>query len=117
MTHAEPSPEPTVKALHALSPRDHKPAILTVRELAQRWSIKAPITPAQGLQRPAEGIPLRSAEFRQEGCSPQSIKLHTPIVKTYLERSPTPTSLDIQQWLADRIQRVSAACHHGAEDF
>lgn len=105
----DPLLESTVKALNVLSPRSRELVALMVRQLAEQENITMAIGPAQGLQTPAEGIPLWVAKLKQESYSKQSIALYLMTVEGYLKRDPAPTRLSIQQWLAERLEHVSTA--------
>lgn len=104
-----PLMESTIRALDALSPQNQELVTLMVRQLAEREGITVAVGPGMGLQTPAEGVPLWVAKLKQESYSRRTIELYLQTVRTYLERDPTPTKLSIQQWLADRMERVSTA--------
>ena len=101
--------EPTVRALSQLSPQSQETIISLVGQLAQREGINVPLTQAPGLQTPIEGIPMWLAKLRAERYSERTIHMYRYLAARYLERDPTPTKLGVQQYLAERLEKVSPA--------
>ena len=66
-------------------------------------------TSAPGLQSPIEGIPLWVAKLRAERYSPRTVHMYGYLAGRYLERNPTPTKLEVQSYLAERLEEVSPA--------
>ncbi len=101
--------EPTIGVLHQLSPQSQETIISLVGQLAQREGISVPLTASQGLQTPAEGIPLWVAKLKAERYSERTIHMYRYLAGRYLERDPTPTKFGIQSYLAERLEEVSPA--------
>jgi integrase/recombinase XerD len=101
--------EPAVRALGQLSPSSQEAVVALVRSLAEREGVDVPLTAAPGLQTPAEGIPLWVAKLRAERRSGRTIHMYEYLARRYLERDPAPTKLGVQQYLADRLEKVSPA--------
>ena len=80
-----------------------------IRSLAERNGVNVAFTMAPGLQTLAEGIPLWIASLRAERYSPKTIRQYRLDVANYLRLDPHPTFLTIQQYLADRLDKVSSA--------
>ena len=101
--------EPTVRALHQLSLQSQETITTLVRQLAEREGINVPLTASQGLQTPAEGVPIWLAKLRAERYSERTVHMYNYLVRRYLEKNPTPTKLEIQSYLANRLGEVSPA--------
>lgn len=80
--------EPTVRALHQLSPQNQETIISLVRQLAQREGIDVPLTASSGLQTPAEGIPLWVAKLKAERYLERTVHMYRYLAGRYLERDP-----------------------------
>jgi len=104
-----PMLEPTVRAMQGLSRQSQELIAMVVRQLAEREGVNVGVNTLQGLNTPAEGIPLWTAKLKLEGYSRQTIELYLLTVQSYLKRDPVPTRLSIQQWLAERMEQVSTA--------
>ena len=108
--NAEAALEPAVRALQSLSPRGREIAVSLIRQLAEREGISVPLSSAQGLQAPVEGLPLWVARLRAERYSERTVHMYPYLVRRYLERDPVPTKLRVQSYLAERLEQVSPAC-------
>ncbi len=106
---ADSALEPTVRALHQLSPQSQETIILLARQLAQREGINVPLAQAPGLQIPIEGVPLWVAKLKAERYSERTVHMYRYLATRYLERDPIPTKLGVQQYLAGRLEEVSPA--------
>jgi len=100
---------PVVHALAQLSPQSQEMAVTVIRQLAEREGINVPIGPAQGLQLPAEGIPLWIAKLKAERYSQRTTHMYEYLARRYLEHDPTPTKFGVQSYLAKRLERASPA--------
>ena len=96
-------------ALPQLSPSSQEIAISLIQGLAKREGITVACTSAPGLQLPEEGLGLWDANLKVEGCSQGTIDEYLRVVRKYLARDQTPTTLRIQQYLAARLGQVSTA--------
>jgi integrase len=105
----DPRLEPTISALSQLSPAKQELAMNLVRQLAEREGINVAISPAMGLQVPAQGIDIWVAKLQSERYSPRTIKRYRWAVERYLEQDPFPTSMRIREYLAQRLKEVSSA--------
>jgi integrase/recombinase XerD len=101
--------EPTVRALQHLSPQGQEMAVSLVRQLAEREGISVEAAAYIGLQSPIEGIPLWTAKLRAERYSPRTVHMYQYLAVRYLKLNPTPTKLEIQSYLASRLEDVSPA--------
>ena len=101
--------DPVIRALGQLSPQSREIASSLVRQLAEREGISVPLTASQGLQTPAEGMPLWLAKLRAERYSERTIHMYRYLAGRYLAKDPAPTKLGIQRYLADRLGQVSPA--------
>ena len=101
--------EPTVRALHQLSPQSQETIISLVGQLAGREGITVAMSQAPGLQTPMEGIPLWVAKLKAERYSERTVHMYRYLALRYLEKDPTPTKFGIQSYLADRLNEVSPA--------
>ncbi len=100
---------PTVRALGQLSPSSQGAVAALVRSLAEREGITVTLAQSPGLQTPIEGVPLWVAKLRAERRSDRTVRMYEYLARRYLERDPSPTRLGVQQYLADRLERVSPA--------
>jgi len=101
--------EPTIGALQQLSPQSQEMAISLVRQLAEREGITIMSTSAPGLQTPIEGVPLWLAKLKAERYSPRTVHMYGYLAGRFLELNPDPTRLEVQSYLAGRLERVSPA--------
>ncbi|MFC1905182.1 tyrosine-type recombinase/integrase [Chloroflexota bacterium] len=105
----DPKLEPMFKAIQAMSPQSREMLLTIVRQMAEREGINVPLTAAQGLQTPSEGIPLWIAKLRAEKGSERTIHMYEYLVSRFLKDHPAPTKFEIQKYLAMRLAGVSAA--------
>jgi len=105
----DPRLQPTMRALAQLSPANQELAMNLIRQLAEREGINVALSPAMGLQVPAEGIDIWVAKLQIERYSPRTIKRYRWAVERYLEQDPFPTSMSIREYLARRLKEVSPA--------
>jgi len=101
--------EPTIRALGQLSPQSQETIASLVRQLAGREGITVAMAQAPGLQTPIEGVPMWLAKLRAERYSERTVHMYRYLATKYLEKDPTPTKLGVQQYLAERLERVSPA--------
>jgi hypothetical protein len=101
--------ESTVRALQQLSPSSQEAVIALVRQLAGREGIHMASTQSPGLQSPAEGVPLWAAKLKAERYSERTVHMYGYLAGRYLERNPAPTKLEVQSYLAQRLEEVSPA--------
>jgi len=101
--------EPTVRALHQLSPSSQEAAIALVRQMAEREGVRVASAQSPGLRSPSEGVPLWIAKLKAERYSPRTVHMYGYLARRYLERDPTPTKLGVQAYLAGRLEEVSPA--------
>jgi len=101
--------EPTIRALHQLSPSSQQVVMALVRQLAEREGINIPSAQAPGLQSPIEGLPLWAAKLKAERYSERTVHMYLYLAARFLERNPSPTRLEVQAHLAARLEEVSPA--------
>ncbi len=101
--------EPAIGAICQLSPQSQEIIISLARQLAEREGINIPLAEAPGLQTPAEGIPMWLAKLRAERYSQRTVHMYNYLAGRYLKKNPTPTKLEIQSYLANRLEEVSPA--------
>jgi site-specific recombinase XerD len=66
------------------------------------------VSPAMGVQTPAEGIDLWIAKLKSERYSPRTIELYAQIIRKYLKQDPLPTSMSIRSYLAKRLEGAAS---------
>jgi len=91
------------KLLGGLNPSDRK----LIEALVQQMSNRAD-APSQKLANLTEGIPIWVASLKQERYAPRTIEMYVLLVNAFLKVDPDPTKLSIQQWMANRLEQVSA---------
>lgn len=101
--------EPTVRAIVSLSPASLQLVSSLVRQLAEREGIDVGTQSASRISCPADGVPLWVAKMTQESMSPGTIRVYQSTTRMLLALCPTPSHLDIQGWLAQRLKTKSAA--------
>jgi integrase len=101
--------DPTVWALRQLSPGSQGAVAALVRQLAESEGVSVEPADAPGLRSPAEGIPLWLAKLKAERYSARTVHMYGYLAGRYLERHPAPTKLEVQSYLAKRLEEVSPA--------
>ena len=101
--------QPTIRALQQLSPQSQSLVASTVKQLAEREGVEVPPAPTPGLKTPMEGIPMWLAKLRAERYSERTVHMYNYLAKRYLKGNPEPTKLEVQSYLADRLNEVSPA--------
>jgi integrase/recombinase XerD len=108
MTETTPELEPAHRALELLSPANRQLVLTMLGSLAEREGISmGPST--SGLAAPADGLHLWEAKQKQEGYSSRTTDTYLSSLRRVLAAYPTPSRLDIQQWLAERLDQVSTS--------
>lgn len=100
---------PAVHAFIALSPANQELVSTMLRQLAGQEGITMS---ASGSRLPelSSGIPLWQSKLRQENYSSETMKTYLSSVTVFLrENGPEPSRLDIQKWLAKRLDTGSSA--------
>ena len=64
---------------------------------------------SNGLEKPADGIPLWQADMVARSFSRRTIEGYVNDAKAYLVKDPIPTQISIRQYLAQRLGQVSQA--------
>jgi len=101
--------EPYIQALAQMTPANQQIVLNLICGLAEKDNVPLMQTVASGLQTPREGILLWLASMKAEQYSPRTIEEYHRVIKYYLKYDPCPTFLSIQQYLAERLGRVSSA--------
>jgi len=96
VTGTNPNLNAILTNLLALSPEDKAQLISVLQSGSQSL-----------LGSPGEGMGDWQNELRIRGLAEGSIKLYSRTVKRVLAQYPSPTSKDIRNYLADRLQQVS----------
>jgi integrase/recombinase XerD len=104
-----PELEPIVRALTMLSPASMELVNSLVRQLSTREGIDLGAERKSRISCPMDGAPLWVAKLQQESYSPNTIRIYMSTIKMLLADCPTPSRLDLQQWLAKRLKQVSPA--------
>jgi len=103
-----PSLQPCLQALEQMTPANQQIIVNLIQGLAERDGITISRTSAPGLQLPEEGIPLWVTSLKANQYSSRTIEEYRFVVTNYLKHDPCPTFLSIQQYLADRLDKVAA---------
>jgi len=101
--------EPTVRALHQLSPSSQEAIVALVKQFAQREGVNVPSAQSPGLQSPIDGVPLWAAKLKAERYSERTTHMYIYLATRFLGRNPNPTRLEVQAHLAGRLEEVSPA--------
>ncbi len=101
--------EPTIRALHQLSPNGQQADIALVGQLAEGEGITVMQTQSPGIQAPIEGIPLWLAKLRAERYSARTTHMYEYLTRRFLKNDPAPTRFGLQSYLANRLEQVSPA--------
>jgi site-specific recombinase XerD len=101
--------EPIMRALRQLSPSGQGAVAALVRQLADREGVSVEQTGTLGLRSPTEGIPLWLAKLKAERYSARTVHMYRYLARRYLDRHPAPTKLEVQSYLAKRLEEVSPA--------
>jgi site-specific recombinase XerD len=99
--------EPVVSAIMSLSPDSQALVTSLVSQLATREGIDMHIARTRRIALPSEGIPLWVSKLRQESYSPGTIRVYTATLTLFFRVYKTPSRLDIQEWLAKRMETCS----------
>ena len=99
--------EPFVHAFTSLSPASMELVSSMVRQLAVREGIDMGEERKARISCPAEGMSLWESKLKQESYSPGTIRVYTSTLRLCLREHPTPSRLDIMQWLAKRLETCS----------
>jgi len=91
-----------------MTPANQQIIVNLIQGLAERDGITISRTSAPGLQLPEEGIPLWVTSLKANQYSSRTIEEYRFVVTNYLKHDPCPTFLSIQQYLADRLDKVAA---------
>jgi len=100
--------EPVVEALTMLSPSSTELVTSLVKQLAVREGIDMGLDRKARISCPMDGVPMWQAKLKQESYSPGTIRVYMSTIKMCLADHPTPSRLDLQQWLATRMEARSA---------
>lgn len=101
--------EPIVSAITALSPASLELVASLVRQLATREGIDMGAEHKPRISCPMDGVPLWTSKLKQESYSPNTIRVYMSTITMCLKDCPTPSRLDLQQWLAMRLEVCSPA--------
>lgn len=101
--------EPVARALVMLSPASRDLVSSLVRQLAEREGINMESGRASVIGGPVDAIGLWTAKLRQEGYSPNTIRTYMSSLNAFLPAHPKPSRLDVQAWLAGRLETRSSA--------
>lgn len=101
--------EPMVRAILMLSPASLELVTSLVTQLAQREGIDMGAARKSRISCPMDGVPLWTSKLKQESYSPGTIRVYTSTINMCLKILPTPSRLDLQQWLAKRMETCSPA--------
>jgi integrase len=101
--------EPVMWAFGQLSPASQGAVAALVRQLAESEGVNVEETGGPGLRSPAEGIPLWIAKLKAERYSARTVHMYGYLAGRYLDRHPAPTRLEVQSYLARRLEEVSPA--------
>lgn len=101
--------EPIIMAMTGLSPASMELVTSLVKQLAAREGIDMGADRKARIACPADGVPLWVAKLRQESYSPGTIRVYMSTIKMCLREQPTPSKLDLQSWLARRLETCSPA--------
>ena len=104
-----PELEPVVRGISALSPQNFELVKDMVRQLALREGYDMAAAKGRLLDSPAAGVPLWVSKLRQEGYSHETILTYSSTIRVLLESIPAPTGLDLQAWLAARLETCSTS--------
>ena len=99
--------EPLVRAFTSLSPASLELVSSMVRQLAAREGIDMSEEHRARISSPMEGMPLWTSKLKQESYSPGTIRVYTSTLRLCLREHPTPSRLDLMQWLAHRLEVCS----------
>ena len=99
--------EPVVSALLSLSPASMELVTSLVRQLAVREGIDLGAERKSRISCPADGVPMWTAKLRQESYSPATIRVYMSTIVLCLREIQNPSRLDLQQWLAKRLETLS----------
>ena len=100
--------EPVVEALALLSPASMELVTSLVKQLAEREGIDMGLDRKARISCPMDGVPMWQAKLKQESYSPGTIRIYMSTIKMCLADHPAPSRLDLQQWLATRMEVRSA---------
>jgi len=101
--------EPIVSAITALSPASIELVASLVRQLAVREGVDMSAENRSRITCPMDGVPLWVSKLKQESYSPGTIRVYMSTITMCLAIMPTPSRLDLQQWLAQRLETCSPA--------
>ena len=107
-TTGTPELESAYRALQLLSPANKQLVLTMLGSLAEREGISMGQSKS-GLATPADGLHLWQAKQKQEGYSDRTTGTYLSTLRRFLALHPEPSRLDIQQWLADRLDQVSTS--------
>jgi len=101
--------ESLVRAITLLSPASMELVSSLVRQLASREGIDMGAAQKSRISCPMDGVPLWTAKLKQESYSPGTIRVYTSTINMCLKELPAPSRLDLQSWLAKRMETCSPA--------
>jgi len=107
MVNVDKEMGPTIWAMASLSPASMDLVNSLVRQLAEREGIDVGNTRTSRIACPMDGVPMWIGKLKQETYSPGTIRVYMSTIAMCLKAIPTPSKLDLQQWLAMRLETKS----------
>jgi len=105
----ETSLDSAIQALEQMSPQSREVIVLLIKQLSEKEGVTTEPTPTSRLLTPADSMPMWVAKLKSERRSGRTIQMYQYLAERFLKRYPNPTRLDIQQYLAERLEETSPA--------